>query len=136
MNRKQVTILALLTVLSCYALIAGCESDAQTGGLVGAGVGALAGQAIGGDTQGTLIGAAIGGGAGYAVGNERDKKAAEADRNAIREEMNYVSVNFTTSNGSILTVRLRKEGVGYRGPKGEYYPTMPNESQLNQVYGF
>jgi hypothetical protein len=55
----------------------GCQSRAQTGGLAGAGIGALAGQAIGGDTQATLIGAAIGAGAGYIIGNEQDKKAAK-----------------------------------------------------------
>ena len=136
MNRKLVTIIALLAVLSCYALIAGCESDAQSGGLIGAGVGALAGQAIGGNTQSTLIGTAIGGGAGYAVGNERDKKSAEADRNAIRDEMNFVTVNVTNSNGSIIQVRLRKAGVGYYGTRGEYYSSLPTEDQLRPVYGF
>lgn len=67
--------MALAVVLAASGLgVAGCASDAQTGALVGAGLGALAGQAIGGDTQGTLIGAAVGGGAGYLLGNEQDKK--------------------------------------------------------------
>jgi len=57
----------------------GCETDAQSGALIGAGIGALAGQAIGRDTTGTLIGTAIGAGAGYAVGNESDK-SKERDR--------------------------------------------------------
>ena len=52
----------------------GCESDAQNGSLIGAGIGALAGQAIGHNTTSTLIGTAVGAGAGYAVGNESDKK--------------------------------------------------------------
>ena len=39
-----------------------------------AGIGALAGQAIGGDTEATLIGAGVGALAGYAIGNEQDKK--------------------------------------------------------------
>ena len=61
--------------------LAGCKNDAQTGTLIGAGVGALAGQAIGGNTAGTLIGAGIGAGAGYAIGNEQDKaKAQERER--------------------------------------------------------
>jgi outer membrane lipoprotein SlyB len=51
----------------------GCATEARTGGLAGAGIGALAGQAIGHDTESTLIGAAIGGAAGYIIGNERDK---------------------------------------------------------------
>ena len=58
----------------------GCETDAQTGSLIGLGIGALAGQAIGGDTGGTLIGAAAGGGLGYIFGNESDKKKARNQR--------------------------------------------------------
>lgn len=53
-------------------LLSGCN-DAQAGALLGAGIGALAGQAIGGDTGATLIGAAVGTGAGYIIGNESDK---------------------------------------------------------------
>lgn len=41
--------------------------------LLGAGSGALVGQAIGRDTEGTLIGTAVGGMLGYMVGNEMDK---------------------------------------------------------------
>jgi outer membrane lipoprotein SlyB len=45
--------------------------------LLGAGIGALAGQAIGGDTEATLIGTAVGAGAGYIIGNESDKTKAQ-----------------------------------------------------------
>jgi uncharacterized protein YcfJ len=55
----------------------GQASDAQKGTVLGAGIGALAGQAIGGDTEATLIGAAVGAGAGYIIGNEQDKKKAQ-----------------------------------------------------------
>jgi surface antigen len=41
--------------------------------LLGAGSGALIGQAIGRDTEGTLLGAAVGSVLGYAIGNEMDK---------------------------------------------------------------
>ncbi len=54
--------------------VAGCESDAQTGALIGTVIGAGAGQAIGGDTEATLIGAGIGAVGGYIIGNEKDKK--------------------------------------------------------------
>jgi hypothetical protein len=54
------------------AFTSGCN-DAQGGALLGAGIGALAGQAIGGDTEATLIGAGVGTGAGYIIGNESDK---------------------------------------------------------------
>ena len=74
MVKKMITIVMLVTVSLSLLLISGCESDAQTGALIGAGVGALAGQAIGGDTEATLIGAGIGAGGGYIIGNEQDKK--------------------------------------------------------------
>ena len=68
------TVLAAALLLAASPALTGCESDAQTGALIGAGLGAVAGQAIGGDSEATLIGAAVGGGAGYLVGNEADKK--------------------------------------------------------------
>ncbi len=62
----------------------GCGNQTTSGGpvagrsaLLGAGLGALAGQAIGRDTEATLIGAGIGAGVGYIIGNEKDKKAAQ-----------------------------------------------------------
>lgn len=52
----------------------GCAGyGTQTGAVVGAGAGALAGQAIGRDTESTLIGAAVGGVAGAVVGDAIDK---------------------------------------------------------------
>jgi hypothetical protein len=50
--------------------------------------------------------------------------------------MNIVTVNITNSNGSITPVRLRKQGVGYVGPRGEYYDKLPTEEQLKPIYGF
>lgn len=126
------------TVLSAGLLAgsSGCESDAQTsalvGGLTGAGIGQLAGRS----TDSTLIGAAIGAGAGYMIGNESDRKKAAEDRAQIRQEMNTVIVNVTNSNGSIIHVPLRKQGIGYVGTRGEYYSTLPTEDQLRPIYGF
>ena len=74
MAKKLIIILMVVAVSLGLAFVGGCESDAQTGALIGAGVGALAGQAIGGDTQGTLIGAGVGAAGGYIIGNEQDKK--------------------------------------------------------------
>ncbi len=119
------------------AFVAGCESDAQTGALIGTAVGAGAGQAIGGDTESTLIGAAIGGGAGYMIGSEQDKKKTKAEIDALRQDMNTVTVNITNSNGSSTPVTLRKQGIVYIGPRGETYTTLPTEEQLKQAgYGF
>ncbi len=73
MSRKLLTISLTIFIVIGAFWICGCESDAQTGALIGAGVGGVAGQAIGGDTEATLIGAGVGAAAGYMIGNERDK---------------------------------------------------------------
>jgi len=140
MTKSLITILMAVSVGLGLAFMPGCESSAQTDALIGTGVGALAGQAIGKDTKSTLIGAAVGGGAGYVVGNEQDKKKAKAETqaelNSIRQEMSTVTINITNANGSITPVTLRKQGVGYLGPKGEYYNSLPTEEQLRQAgYG-
>lgn len=67
---------AVMALLLAIVLISGCSTKAGTGTVAGAGVGALIGQAIGGNTGATLIGAAVGAGAGYLIGNEMDKDAA------------------------------------------------------------
>jgi len=74
MAKRFVIILLTIAIGLGLAFVAGCESDAQTGALIGTGVGALAGQAIGGDTESTLIGAGAGAVGGYLIGNESDKK--------------------------------------------------------------
>jgi len=68
----------LLTTLSVAAIVtvalccqAGCTKTEQGVG-IGAAVGALAGQAIGGDTGATLIGAGAGALIGGAVGNSQE----------------------------------------------------------------
>ncbi len=73
MVKKMVIILIAVAVSLGLLFAAGCESDAQTGALIGTAIGAGAGQAIGGDTKSTLIGAGIGAVGGYMIGNESDK---------------------------------------------------------------
>ena len=74
MVKRLVIILIAVAVSLGLLFAAGCESDAQTGALVGTAIGAGAGQAIGGDTESTLIGAGVGAVGGYIIGNEQDKK--------------------------------------------------------------
>lgn len=136
MAKNLVTILMVVVASLGLAFVGGCESDAQTGAALGALAGAGIGQLAGGDTESTLIGAAVGGGVGYMLGNEGDKKKAQAERSYLRQEMNTVVVNVTNRNGSIIQVPLRKQGVGYVGTRGEYYPVLPTEGQLRPVYGF
>jgi len=134
------SLICVVVLISGMLVFGGCDSDAGTGGLLGGGIGALAGQAIGGDTKSTLIGAGIGGAGGYIIGDQRDKKKARAQTQAeignLRQEMNMVFVNITNSNGSISQVRLRKQGIGYVGPNGEYYDHVPTAAELEPIYGF
>ena len=134
--RKNATTTIIVAVSLGLLLVAGCGSGGATGAGIGALAGAGIGQLAGRSTEATLIGAAVGGGAGYIVGNEADKKKARAERAYIAEEMNYVTVNMTNSNGSISQVRLRKHGVGYVGTRGEYYDRLPTGEQLRPIYGF
>ncbi|MEM7229669.1 MAG: glycine zipper domain-containing protein [Planctomycetota bacterium] len=78
---RRRSILAACALVSVALIGTGCENDAQSGSLLGAGIGALAGQAIGGDTEATLIGAGAGAGLGYVFGNESDKKKQEQYQN-------------------------------------------------------
>jgi len=137
MAKGLLTFLVAAVVSAGLLFSLGCESDAQTGALIGTAAGAGIGQAIGRDTQSTLIGAGIGAGAGYMIGSEQDKKKAAAEREQLRQEMNTVTINITNSNGSITPVRLRRQGVVYIGPRGETYTTLPTAEQLKQAgYGF
>jgi len=117
-------------------MMASCRTAAQTGAAVGVLAGAGLGQVIGGTTGATILGAAIGGAAGYMIGNEEDKSHARTERVHMRQEMDYVTVNISNSNGSISRVRLRREGIGYVGTRGEFYDHLPTEEELRPVYGF
>ena len=135
MSKALVTILSVVVVSIGLAFVVGCESDAQTGSLLGAAAGAGVGALAGGDTESTLIGAAVGGGAGYMLGNEGDKKKTQAEIDAVRAEQNVVTIWITNSNGSQTPVRLIKDGPGFIGPRGERYSSMPTEEQLKKLYG-
>jgi len=63
---KVITTIGLVSVLS----LTGCNKT-ESGASWGAGIGALAGQAIGGDTEATLIGAGVGALLGGAIGNDQ-----------------------------------------------------------------
>lgn len=78
----RIRTLALSVLLSCSALLAGCQTDPYTGGATnetvgtvgGAAVGAIAGAAIAkNDVAGALLGAAIGGVIGNRVGANMDE---------------------------------------------------------------
>jgi len=136
MIKDIVTILITVLIGLVLIFIAGCESDAQTGAVLGSLAGAGIGQIAGRNTESTLIGAAVGGTAGYMLGNESDRKKTQAELAYLHQQTDYVTVNINNSNGSVSQVRLRKQGVGYVGTRGEYYNRLPTEEQLRPVYGF
>ncbi len=136
MTERLMAVLMAVAVSVGLAFFAGCESDAQTGALLGTAAGAGVGALAGDSTEDTLVGAAVGGGVGYILGSEQDKKKTQAEIDTLRQEMNTVTVNITNSNGSISQVTLIKQGVGYVGPRGEYYDKLPTEDQLRPIYGF
>ncbi|MDA8164233.1 MAG: glycine zipper domain-containing protein [Desulfobacteraceae bacterium] len=74
------TMKRMLAMLAAGAMLAGTAplalaADHGVNGLVlGAGGGAILGQAIGRNTRGTLLGTAVGGVLGYMMGNEMDKE--------------------------------------------------------------
>jgi predicted membrane protein len=134
---RQITTIALALTIGCViTLVGGCESDAQTGSVIGGLMGAGVGQLAGRHTESTLIGGALGTGAGYIIGNESDKAKTQARMYAMQDNINSQLVNVINSNGSIVQVRLRREGIGWLGPRGEYYPALPSSQQLRPVYGF
>ena len=74
MKVLNLSLLALL-LAGCFWNEARAQDNGVNGLLLGAGGGALVGQAIGRDTEGTLIGTAVGGMLGYIAGNEMDKNS-------------------------------------------------------------
>jgi len=132
------TLIAVLAVVGVFAV--GCETQGQTGALigsgVGAGVGAIIGHQSGHTTEGALIGGAVGGGTGYIVGNEADKKQQQQHTQSTQQQTNTELISIRNSNGSVSTVKVTKSGTGYIGPRGEFYDHLPTEAELKPVYGF
>lgn len=90
MTCSQRGFISSIGILCAMAILAaGCASldKAEVGGLGGAGVGALIGQAIGGNTAATLIGSGVGLGLGYIIGNEMDKSDAKKRKSVQHEEV-------------------------------------------------
>jgi|SRR5688572_24909815 len=85
------SIVRILGVGVLAAALAGCQSNAGNGALIGAGtgagVGAILGHQSGKTGQGAVIGGAIGAIGGGLIGNEMDRKEKEAARQ--RDYQNY-----------------------------------------------
>jgi outer membrane lipoprotein SlyB len=89
--------LSLLLVISFIFAVISCATvpedryNTQKGAVVGGGLGALLGQAIGGDSEATLLGAGIGTVVGALAGNAKDQEyQAARDAAAINKRVIYV----------------------------------------------
>jgi len=101
-------LLCLAAASASIGLIGACDNSAKSGAVIGAGTGALAGQAIGGNTEGTLIGAGIGALGGAFIGNEMDKKRSEQQAQARANDPVYHQ-NQRTDQLQAENERLRAE---------------------------
>lgn len=72
MMKKMVVVLAMALGLSCAGQVEAADSSVD-GMLLGAGGGALVGQALGHNTRSTLLGAAVGTVIGYAIDSDGDR---------------------------------------------------------------
>jgi len=110
-------VFMLMAASVSIGLLGACDNSAKSGTLIGAGGGALAGQAIGGNTEGTLIGAGIGALGGYIVGSEMDKdrerKQAQQQANNPVNQSNAESQRLRAENERLRlqaeNERLRRE---------------------------
>jgi outer membrane lipoprotein SlyB len=92
--KNNITLLLVIslmfTLVSC-ATVPEDRYNTQKGAVVGGGLGALLGQAIGGDSEATLLGAGIGTVVGALAGNARDQDyQAARDAAAINKRVIYV----------------------------------------------
>lgn len=93
-----VIVLMIVAVIGSCASIPRDRYNTQRGALIGAGAGALMGQAIGRNTEGTLMGLAAGTVLGALVGNAVDQDYAAARDAALYEE----KVGYYDNQGGVV----------------------------------
>ena len=101
--KKIVMITVILSVV-----VAGCANtgryNTQKGAAIGAGAGAIAGQAIGRNTESTLIGTGVGALLGTIVGNYEDQRATELSSRPDPGQANYhEQTRYVAPEAQILT---------------------------------
>ena len=114
----------------------GQQQGVAAGAVAGGILGAILGNNLGdGHNQvlGAAIGSALGGVAGSAYGKNQDYTHQRLS--ALETQMNTQEVMLHNSNGSVTRVRLVKTPNGYIGPRGEEYPSLPTQAQLEPIYG-
>ena len=114
MNRTIVGI--TLTALATTSLL-GCNKT-EEGAAFGAGIGALAGQAIGGDTGSTIIGAGIGALVGSSMVNDQEEEQQQdANESTIRRTTVHETLNpdGTITRTGTTTTTSSQSSDGYTG---------------------
>jgi hypothetical protein len=95
----------VLLVIGTLLWTTGCAGyRTQGGAAIGAATGALAGQAIGHNTESTLIGAALGGVTGAVVGNAMDTYDQQRYGQYNRPQLGHSSYNTGTGAGQWVTI--------------------------------
>lgn len=109
-------------LVASAVLAAGCATQGQTGAAWGSGIGALAGNLIGGNTTGTLVGAAVGSGIGYLIGNERDKEEARnlSDQNGTRNYEHAETGPLGGTRWELVDWSPRERGPNFRTKTVEF----------------
>ncbi|MFO8085515.1 MAG: glycine zipper family protein [Desulfobacterales bacterium] len=124
--------LILTTVLLVF-FAAGCTGtgyyNTQKGAVMGSGMGALAGQVIGRDTESTLIGAGIGGLMGTVIGNSMDQQAQQYRDYQVRDQLARQPYENYRSRGPYDPQYYRYNHY-HRSPPG-YWATVPGHWRGN-----
>lgn len=133
MKKEVLFGMGALTILA----VSGCTlTEQHTAG------GAVTGAAIGGLLTGDARGALVGGLAGGAIGNvhgqnQQQHQNTQTQMQQLQQQANQTTIWLTNSNGSKTPVTLSKAvGGQWIGPRGEVYPNLPSEDQLQPLYAF
>lgn len=93
---KTLTTLIVALSLVVTSTITQAQQNGVDGFILGAGSGALIGQAIGRNTEATLIGTAVGSMLGYMIGNERDKNSVVSQVSYRTPARQYPQTRYVT----------------------------------------
>jgi hypothetical protein len=127
---KMKKLMTLSVLILCFSV--GCAStgyyNTQKGAAIGAGIGALAGQAIGRDTESTLIGVGTGALLGSIIGNGMDQRAQmyrDAQRQTVSNSGYYGSYDRQSPPGQWVTVPGHWYGNVWVPSHEEWQPVNP-----------
>jgi outer membrane lipoprotein SlyB len=131
-NKMKKIYMALIIV---SMVVAGCANtgryNTQKGAAAGAGLGAIAGQAIGRNTEATLLGAGVGTVLGSLFGNLEDQRAADLrDQESVRQA-NYRQRSRYVVHERQPTQYVAPEPQIQTGPPGEWV-TVPGRWEDNR----